>query len=239
MLGSPRGAPAAIVEPAANCAIHAAEAAQRRGERGTNDVFFAGRWTARSLAHAASLCDESGRMDAVVLLMALALGVIAFQVVGAAWRRAVRRRRILSRLERAVAGERLAAEQLHALGYEIVGSQVSAEYPVRVDREDVTVGVRADYLVQKGGQTYVVEVKTGQNAPRIGTPATRRQLLEYRVAFDVDGVLLFDAEVGRVRSVAFPKLDTRAAWRVPRWAWLWGVAVVIVAALAAGAGGLR
>ena len=44
-------------------------------------------------------------------------------------------------------------------------------------------------LTQIGGDQLacVAEVKTGRLAPRIDTPATRRQLLEYRLAFDVDG----------------------------------------------------
>jgi hypothetical protein len=49
----------------------------------------------------------------------------------------------------------------------------------------------------------VAEVKSGKLAPRIETAATRRQLLEYRVAFDVDGVLLVDEEAGRVSEIVF------------------------------------
>jgi hypothetical protein len=35
-------------------------------------------------------------------------------------------------------------------------------------------------------------------------PATRRQLLEYLLAFEVHGVLLVDLDEGRVRPVEFP-----------------------------------
>jgi hypothetical protein len=49
----------------------------------------------------------------------------------------------------------------------------------------------------------VAEVKTGQDAPEIAAPATRRQLLEYRCAFGVDGVLLVDAEARKVHAVDF------------------------------------
>lgn len=44
-------------------------------------------------------------------------------------------------------------------------------------------------------------MKTGKLAPRLDHAATRRQLLEYRVAFGVDGVLLVDAEAERVTVV--------------------------------------
>jgi hypothetical protein len=49
----------------------------------------------------------------------------------------------------------------------------------------------------------VAEVKTGEVAPRLSTAATRRQLLEYRVAFDVDGVLLVCPERGTIQRVDF------------------------------------
>ena len=85
---------------------------------------------------------------------------------------------------------------------------------------------RADYLATRDGSRYVVEVKTGAQAPRIETSATRRQILEYRIAFDVDGVVLVDAEAGSVHEMTFPALDRFASagrgqgargWRSSRW----------------------
>jgi hypothetical protein len=88
----------------------------------------------------------------------------------------------------------------------------------------------------------VVEVKTGALAPKIETSATRRQMLEYRVAFDVDGVLLVDAESGTVHEVTFPTLDRfgdgsrgrgGSGWRMV------GIAAVAAAAVAAAVAFLR
>ena len=64
--------------------------------------------------------------------------------------------------------------------------------------------VRADLLVSRGARRFVAEVKTGARAPRIETAATRRQLLEYAVAYDVDGVLLVDMEEHTISEVEFP-----------------------------------
>ena len=63
--------------------------------------------------------------------------------------------------------------------------------------------MRADYLVEADGEVLVAEVKTGDVAPRIETAATRRQLLEYHVAFEVDGVLLVCPERGVIHRVDF------------------------------------
>ncbi len=167
----------------------------------------------------------------VVALLAIAFAVA--QAVGGAWARRARRSRILARVARAGEGEALAAAQLEALGFEVFGAQVSTEYPVSVDGEVTLAQVRADYVVRKDGATYVVEVKTGAVAPRIGTTATRRQLLEYRVAFDVDGVLLLDAEAGRLHSVMFPRLfPARAEAEAPQASFGWSFAAALVAAAA-------
>jgi hypothetical protein len=92
----------------------------------------------------------------------------------------------------------------------------------------MAVDVRADYVVGVSGRRYVAEVKTGVFAPRLETAATRRQLLEYRIAFDVDGVLLVDAETERVRLIEFPLPPAAPAGPL---AWL----VPLVAGIAAGA----
>jgi hypothetical protein len=70
-------------------------------------------------------------------------------------------------------------------------------------------------------------------APKIETAATRRQLLEYRVAFDVDGALLVDADRGRVSTVTFPRLEERVSPGAPPSRWL-----VVLAALALAAAAL-
>jgi hypothetical protein len=127
-------------------------------------------------------------------------------VLAQAWLARARRN---ARSARAVRGEREAASLLRAYGYAIVKSQAAIEYPVQVDGETVLAGLRADYIVSKNGARYVAEVKTGALAPSIATATTRRQLLEYELAFGVDGVLLVDGERGEVHAVAFPTLLRR------------------------------
>ena len=125
---------------------------------------------------------------------------------------------------------------LRRLGFSIVGRQVTASYRLGVDGGSLVIDLRADYVVAAGGRRYVAEVKTGTYAPRIETSATRRQLLEYRLAFAVDGVLLVDADAERVRLIEFP-LPVAPAPRTSRLAWLLvgvgaGVMLAIVSARA-------
>jgi PD-(D/E)XK nuclease superfamily len=169
--------------------------------------------------------------ELLAVLAAAAIALAVWQAVARSWTRRARRARILARVTRAGEGEAAAAALLEDLGFEVVGAQVAAEYPVQVDDETTLVHVRADYVVRKDGASYVVEVKTGAVAPRIATTATRRQLLEYRVAFDVDGVLLLDAEAGRLHAVTFPMFSAPAPERA-RGTFGWGLVAALVAAAA-------
>lgn len=155
--------------------------------------------------------ETLGLVAAAALLFAL------LQALVVASRRWLRRLRLSIRMDRAARGEARAAAWLEDLGYRILGGQVVAEHAVRVDDRTVTVVLRADYLVSRNGARYVVEVKTGALAPRIETSATRRQMLEYRIAFDVDGVLLVDGETGKVHEVTFPALERLAPRRGSAW----------------------
>lgn len=136
-------------------------------------------------------------------LVALAAAVLALVV--ARWVRGVlaswRARR---RAARAGAGEERAAELLEAAGFRIVERQARVAWAPLVDGEPQVMELRADYLVTRDGEQLVAEVKTGEEAPSIAVAATRRQLLEYRVAFAVDGVLLVCPEKGAILRVEFP-----------------------------------
>ena len=172
-----------------------------------------------------------------VLLAAVA--TVAFlalvQTLRLAFRSWWARRRLSLARERGAAGEVRAEALLRRLGFRILGRQVAIRYGLGVDGDEVMVELRADYLVAEGGRRYVAEVKTGTFAPRIETATTRRQLLEYRVAFDVDGVLLVDADAGKVRRVEFPLPSaSRHGTAAGRFGWLvMGIAAGALAAFAA------
>lgn len=150
--------------------------------------------------------------EALTWLAVAASGALIALVVSRwlrAWRGSWRARK---RAGRAIAGEDGAAELLRRAGFRIVGRQVTTWWSPLVDGEPCETEVRADYLVEADGEVLVAEVKTGDAAPRIETAATRRQLLEYHVAFEVDGVLLVCPERGVIHRIDFglPKLAPRS-----------------------------
>jgi hypothetical protein len=142
----------------------------------------------------------------IVLAACASLAAIV-QTARLTWTQLVRSWTARTRARRATAGELLAETLVARAGYEVVGRQVAGGWTVHADGEPMDVALRADLLVSRGGRIYVAEVKTGRVAPRLDCAATRRQLLEYRVAFGVDGVLLVDAEAKRVVSVELGSLD--------------------------------
>ncbi len=136
-------------------------------------------------------------LTAIVAL--LAIFVVWFLVRD--WALRWRRRR---RWGHARAAESMAPALLAESGFDIVGAQVKGAYTLLVDGQAMNVALRADFVVSRAGRHYVAEVKSGQSAPRLSTASTRRQLLEYLTAFQVDGVLLVDAETRQIREVEFP-----------------------------------
>ncbi len=145
------------------------------------------------------------RVDLVPWLLAGA-AVIAFaiQSLRAWWIAGAPARRVCVSSLRGAEGEARAEALLASCGYSIEARQVAQEFEFLVDGEPRAVTVRADLLVIRDGRRFVAEVKTGTTAPRPEHPPTRRQLLEYRHAFSVDGVLLVQPEEGAIREIDFP-----------------------------------
>lgn len=113
------------------------------------------------------------------------------------------RRRALAAAAHGRAMEALAPDLLTRRGFTLLESQAERRYPFTVDGETHHAALRADHVVERDGARYVVEVKTG-DAAKPTRRATRRQLLEYALFYDVTAVLLLDADRDRLTEVTFP-----------------------------------
>ncbi len=140
-------------------------------------------------------------VNQLVVALVLAVVLLAAALALRGW---YVRWRLRRRWARARKVERQAARWLEDLGYTVLDRQIETSYAILIDGAATQVSLRADYLVSRGGRQFVAEVKSGELAPRLDTAATRRQLLEYRVAFHVDGVLLVDGDRRQVHEVMFP-----------------------------------
>ena len=155
-----------------------------------------------------------GLQPLLLLLLVAAAGIVVVQSLrlarqrrfaltyeAAATRERDRRVAHLARSARATAGESDASALLEDAGYRVLSRQVAGSWTVEADGEPQKFDLRADYLVAGAGRRYIAEVKTGRRATRLSNGATRRQLLEYWAAFEVDGVLLVDADLGTITHV--------------------------------------
>ena len=115
-----------------------------------------------------------------------------------------RRRRSLNALAAEVDAESL----LERSGFEIVDRQIPGTMTLVLDGVPCSYGLRADLLVTDGEHDYIAEVKTGCLVSQLNHAATRRQLLEYAIAFEVDGILLVNADTGAITEVDFGSLWT-------------------------------
>src|SRR5262245_49938518 len=149
------------------------------------------------------------------IILACAVGLLALQLV-----QHMARRRRVRRAARASDAERAAAHVLERAGYAILGRQVRRSWSVLADGQTLRFDLIADYLVESAGSRWVAEVKTGERALNLRYGPTRRQLLEYRQAFGVEGVLLVDAEAQLVQRVEFRELGAAPARAGRAWLWL-------------------
>lgn len=115
-------------------------------------------------------------------------------------------------------------------GYTILEGQANGENVFLVDGEETVSVVRADYLAEKDGERFVVEVKSGDSAPSPKNSATRRQLLEYEHVFRPDGLILADMREGILKRIDFglkgeplSRNSSPLRWKHLLWALLAGV----------------
>ena len=110
---------------------------------------------------------------------------------------------------RGLRGEAEGIRLLEAEGFELVDTQVRRRTTLEVDGESLSFELRLDAVVTRDGHRYVAEFKTG-NVATVGAASTRRQLLEYAVAFPDHGMLLVDVEAEEVLEIEFPGLRALA-----------------------------
>ena len=143
----------------------------------------------------------------ILLLVGLLLGAYCWHRASRAYRRLITQRRF----SRARQKETEAAVILEDYGYRVLGSQVEGSIDLTQDGEPLSAALRADYWVEKSGRSYIAEAKSGSKVINVLDRGTRRQLLEYLVSYQVDGVLLVNTEDRIVSEVCFPGLQLRVS----------------------------
>ncbi len=143
-------------------------------------------------------------IEAVVTLV---VAILVFGLwLGIHWVRWQKRRRGRHFALRGARGEEAGIRLLEDAGYEVLDTQVRAVATVAVDGDPEVYDLWIDAIVLRQGRRYVAEFKTG-NVASIGHASTRRQMLEYALAFPDHDLLLVNASDGTLHEVAFPRLQ--------------------------------
>jgi len=124
------------------------------------------------------------------LLTALVLGMLlgGFILVKLMRMMEVRRgRRFRRRGKRA---ERMAAKLLKKNGFSVIEKEPHIRSDLLIDGELESFDITPDFLVEKAGQSFVVEVKSHGEWSLINQAGVRRQLVEYVYATGLPCILL-------------------------------------------------
>lgn len=176
------------------------------------------RWTLPSPRWVATRACSVMPMPLAMSTTSLGFSALFLVVLGLAlyfvYRRFARRLAMESRFEKGREGEATADVLLARSGYEILEDQAVRKITVLVDDVPLEFTIKPDKLLRRDGERYVADVKTGKSAPSVKNSSTRRQLLEYRVAFpDFAGVLLVAPERGSIQRIRFADLEAFVASR--------------------------
>ncbi|MGB6370291.1 MAG: hypothetical protein WBF68_04585 [Atribacterota bacterium] len=125
------------------------------------------------------------------------------------WLRAKRLRKRFSKSRQA---EKEAEKILRKNGYAIIDVQKSKPLLITIGGKIHRYLVRIDYLARKRGKVYVVEVKSGEKIPYITNRETRRQMLEYYLAYQPSGILLLNMKNKSISEVKFQFESTSRQW---------------------------
>jgi Holliday junction resolvase-like predicted endonuclease len=152
--------------------------------------------------------------EILLLVAVLVAGALLYRMVGTWWRNL----RMKMRFRRGRAGEEKARKYLLRHGFTILAEQATLKPAMIIGGERRKYDVRADFIVRKKGRRSVVEAKTGA-AARPWERATRRQLLEYAMNYDVDGVYLYDGNKDSLVEVDFGthRVPSRCCGRLVPW----------------------
>jgi len=115
----------------------------------------------------------------------------------------IRAKRLKQRFYKSRQAEKDAEKILRKNGYTIIDVQKSKPLLITIGDKIHRYLVRIDYLARKRGKIYVVEVKSGEKIPYITNRETRRQMLEYYLAYQPSGIILLNMKTKTISEVKF------------------------------------
>ena len=133
-----------------------------------------------------------------ILILGIIIGGFLFYIINKKFTN-IKIKRILANAKKA---EKEAVYLLSNHGYRIISMQEKRNIITYIDGKPYPSYVKVDLIVQKKGKRYIVEVKTGQQT-KATTALVRRQLLEYYLVFNPEGIILLDMDRKKIQTIEF------------------------------------
>jgi hypothetical protein len=140
----------------------------------------------------------------LIAILASTIGLAIGAWLAIVFRRARETFRARAHNKRGRRADQVAGRLLEERGYRLIARQSRKTYLVRQGETDQPVDLIIDFVVEKDGERFAAEVKTGGATAGIERADTRRQLLEYQLALGCKRVLLVDPERSQITVLAFP-----------------------------------
>lgn len=147
--------------------------------------------------------------NAVLVFVLFISGGIIFLILFVKISNWLRAKRLRKRFSKSRQAEKEAEKILRKNGYTIIDAQKSKPLLITIGNKIHRYLVRIDYLAKKRGKVFVVEVKSGEKIPYITNRETRRQMLEYYLAYQPCGILLLNMKNKSISEVKFQFESTR------------------------------
>lgn len=126
----------------------------------------------------------------------------------------LRTKKLKQRFSKGRQAEKEAEKILRKKGYTIIDVQKSKPLHISIGDKIHRYLVRIDYLARKRGKVYVVEVKNGEKVPYITNRETRRQMLEYYLAYQPNAIVLLNMKNKSISEVKFQFERTSRQWLI-------------------------
>ncbi|AEF94936.1 hypothetical protein Desca_2097 [Desulfotomaculum nigrificans CO-1-SRB] len=134
-----------------------------------------------------------------LLILGVIIGAFLLYNISKLWRSWATSRRVV----KAGKAEAAARKFLESEGYTVLAVQERVPVVTKINGKPHKSHIQADLLVQKGKEIFVVDVKTGETALKPSAPDIRRQLLEYFLVYQTDGVIVLDMDNKKLYRMEF------------------------------------
>ncbi|ABO49615.1 hypothetical protein Dred_1080 [Desulforamulus reducens MI-1] len=134
-----------------------------------------------------------------LLIIGIILGVLISYYLFKKGQSYLAKKRVLKAGRAEIAARRF----LESEGYTVLAVQERVPIITKVNGKPHKSHIKADLIVQKGKEIFVVDVKTGEVAQKPASPDNRRQLLEYFLVYRPNGVLVLDMDNKKLYRLEF------------------------------------